>query len=67
MVEGELAWTPIVVQPFNPTDLDAITKMFEELWLHVLEAYAPRSGQILDFDYESLEHQLGFFLGPRPS
>ena len=32
-VEGKLAWTPIVVQPFHPTDLDTITKMLEELWL----------------------------------
>ena len=42
MVEGELAWTPIVVQPFHPIDLDAITKMLEELWLTGGEPFSPK-------------------------
>ena len=66
-VEGELARTPIVVQPFHSTSLDVITEMLEELRLHTPEAHAPKSGQILDFDYESLERQLGVFLGPQLS
>ena len=37
-VEGELAWAPIVVQPFHSTDLDAVTEMLEELRLHAPEA-----------------------------
>jgi len=44
MVEGELVWTPIVVQPFHPTNIDVITEALEELWLHAPEARAPESG-----------------------
>ena len=66
-MEGELAWVPVVVQPFHSTSLDVITEMLEELWLHASEARAPRSGQLLGFDYGRLEHQLGVFLGPRLS
>ena len=43
MVEGELAQTPVIIQPFHPTGLDVITKMLEELRLHAPEAYAPES------------------------
>ena len=35
--------------------------------MHATEARAPGSDQLLGFDYERLEHQLGTFLGPRPS
>ena len=38
-----------------------------ELQLHVPEAHAPGSDQLLDFDYGRLERQLGVFLGPRLS
>ena len=41
--EGELAWAPVVVQPFHSIGLDTITKMLEELRLHASEACAPRS------------------------
>ena len=67
MVEGELAWAPVVVQPFHSTGFNAITKMLEERRLHASEAHAPKSGQLLDFDYGRLEHQLSIFLGPQPS
>ena len=30
-MEGELAWAPIIVQPFHSTSLDAITEALEEL------------------------------------
>jgi hypothetical protein len=66
-MEGELAWEPIVVQPFHSTGLDAITEMLEELRLHALEAYAPGSGWLLDFNHERLLRQLRVFLGPQPS
>ena len=67
MAEGELARAPIVVQPFHSTGLDVITEMLEELRLHAPEARAPGGGQLLDFDYERLQRQLGIFLGPQPS
>ena len=67
MVEGELAQAPVVVQSIHSTDVDAITEMLEELQLPEPEAHVPGSGQLLDFDYERLEHQLGVFLGPQPS
>ena len=41
-----------------------IAEALEELQLHTQEAYAPRSDQLLDFDYGMLERQLGAFLGP---
>ena len=53
--EGELARAPVVVQPFHSTGLDVITEMLEELRLHALKARAPRSSQLLDFDYGRLE------------
>ena len=65
--KGELARAPIIVQPFHSTGLDMITEMHEELRLHALEARAPGGGQLLDFDYERLQRQLGIFLGPQPS
>ena len=65
-MEEELAQVPIAVQPLHSTSLDAITEAFEELQLHAPEARAPRSDQLLGFDYERLERQLGAFLGPRP-
>ena len=67
MMEGELAWAPVVVQPLHSTGLDAIAEALEELQLHALEACAPRSTQLLDFDCRRLERQLSAFLGPRPS
>ena len=41
-----------------------IAEAIEELQLHAPEAHAPRSDQLLGFDYGRLEHQLGAFLGP---
>ena len=35
--------------------------------MHGPKAHAPRSDQLLGFDYGRLERQLGAFLGPRPS
>ena len=42
-VEGELAWVPVVVQPFHSTGLGAITKRLEELRPHAPEARAPEA------------------------
>ena len=65
--EGELAQVPVAVQPLQSASLDAITEALEELQLHAPEARAPRSDQLLGFDYGRLERQLDAFLGPRPS
>ena len=65
--EGELAQVPVTVQPLHSTGLDAITEALKELQLYAPEAHAPRSDQLLGFDYGRLERQLGAFLGPRPS
>ena len=62
--EGELAQAPAAVQPLHSTSLYAIA---EGLQLHAPKAHAPGSDQLLGFDYERLERQLGAFLGPRPS
>ena len=64
---GELVQAPVAVQPLHSAGLDTITKTLEELQLHAPEAHAPRSDQLLGFDYGRLERQLGAFLGPRPS
>jgi hypothetical protein len=53
--EGELAWAPAPVQPLHSTGIDTIIEALEELRLRVLEARAPRSDQLLNFDYERLE------------
>ena len=50
-----------------PAGLDAIVEALDELQLHAPKARTPRSDQLLGFDYERLERQLGAFLGPRPS
>ena len=63
--EGELEQAPAAVQPLHSACLDAIAEALEEL--HASEAHAPRSDQLLGFDYRRLEHQLSAFLGPRPS
>ena len=67
MVEGELARAPVVIPPLHSTGLDAITEALEELRLQASEACAPRSGQLLDFDYGRLERQLDVFLRSQPS
>ena len=61
--EGELVWTPIIIQPFHSAGLDVIAEALEELQLHAPEARTPGSDQLLAFDYERLERQLGAFLG----
>ena len=53
--EGELAQAPIVVQPLHSVGLDTITEALMELRLHMPKSRAPRSGQLLDFDYGRLE------------
>ena len=53
--EGELARAPVIVQPLHSTSLDAITESLMELRLHMPKSRAPRSGQLLDFDYGRLE------------
>ena len=65
--EGELVRAPTAVQPLCSSGLDVITEALEELQLHAPEARAPRSGQLLSFDYGRLERQLGAFPGPRLS
>ena len=57
----ELAQAPTAVQPLHSAGLDVIA---EALQLHAPEAHAPRSDQLLGFDYGRLERQLGAFLGP---
>ena len=66
-VEGELAMAPAAVRPLHSVGLKAIIEALEELELPTSEARAPRSDQLLNFDYRRLERQLGAFLGPRPS
>ena len=44
-----------------------IVEALQELRLHALEARVLESDRLLDFNYGRLEHQLGAFLGPRPS
>ena len=63
-MEGELVQVPIAVQPLHSAGHDTIAEALEELWLHAPVARAPRSDQLLGFDYERLEHQFGAFLGP---
>ena len=53
--EGELAWAPTPTQLLRSTGLDATVEALEELQLHASEAYAPRSDQLLGFDYRRLE------------
>ena len=65
--EGGLAQVPAAVQPLHSTGLDTIAEAFEELQLHTPKARTLGSDQLLGFDYRRLEHQLGAFLGPRPS
>jgi hypothetical protein len=58
---------PALVQPPRSIDIGTVVKALEELQLHALEAHAPRSDQLLNFDYERLACQLAVFLGPQPS
>ena len=67
VMEGELVQVPAVVQALHSTSLDTIIEALEELQLHMPEAHAPRSDQLVGFDYRRLERQLDAFLGPRPS
>ena len=53
--EGELAQVSAAVQPLHSASLDAIVEALEELQLHVLEVYVPRSDRLLGFDYGRLE------------
>ena len=54
-VEGDLAQALATTQLLHSTSLDTIDDAFEELRVHALEAHAPGSDQLLDFDYERLE------------
>ena len=67
MMEGELIQAPITVQPLHSASLDAIAKALVVQQLHTPEDRAPRSDQLLGFDYGRLERQLGAFLGPSHS
>ena len=55
MMGGELVRAPIVIQPLHSAGLNAIAEALEELQLHAPEAHAPRSDQLLGFDYGRLE------------
>ena len=66
-MEGELVQAPAAIQPLHSASLNAIVEALEELQLHASETHAPRSDQLLGFDYGRLEHQLDAFLGPRSS
>ena len=48
---GELVQAPVVVQPLYSVGLDTIAEALEELQLHAPEAHAPRSNQLLGFNY----------------
>ena len=65
--EGELAQVFTAVQPVHSAGFDVISETLEELQLHAPEAHAPRSDQLLNFDYGKLECHLDVFLGARPS
>ena len=62
--EGELEMATAAVRPLHSAGLDTIAEALEELQLHALEAHAPRSDQLLNFDYRRLERMLDAFLGP---
>ena len=47
---------PAAIQTLHFTGLDVIAEVLEELQMHAPEARAPRSNQLLDFDYGRLEH-----------
>ena len=66
-MEGGLAMAHVAIRPLHSTGLDTIAEALEELQMHAPEARAPRSNQLLDFDYGRLERQLVAFLGPQPS
>ena len=58
---------PTNVHPLHFIGLDMITEVLEELQLHAPKAHAPRSDQLLGFDYGRLEHQLDAIMGHQPS
>ena len=62
--KGELARAPAPIHLLCSTGLNTTVEALKELQLHASEARAPRSDQLLDFDYGRLEHQLDAFLGP---
>ena len=51
-----MAQVPSAIQPLHSTSLDAIAEMLEELQLHAPKDRAPRSDQLLSFDYGRLEY-----------
>ena len=53
--EGELAQVFTAVQPLHSAGFDVISETLEELQLHAPEAHAPRSDQLLGFDYRRPE------------
>ena len=53
--EGELVRAPTPVQLLRSTGLDATVEALKELRLYAPEAHAPRSDQLLSFDYRRLE------------
>jgi hypothetical protein len=65
--KGELAWAPVLTQPPCSADIGTIIEALKELHLHALEACAPRSNQLLNFDYKRLARHLDVFLRPQPS
>ena len=62
-----MARAPVVVQPLHSAGLEMITEALKGLRLCAPVALTPESGQLLDFDYGRLEHQLGVVLGPQSS
>ena len=54
-MEGELVQVPAAVQPLHSAGLDMIAETLEELQHDAPEAHAPRSDQLLGFDYQRLE------------
>jgi hypothetical protein len=64
---GGLEQIRVPVRPARTTNPDPVVKAFEVMRLRASEDRASRVSGPLNFDYESLGHQLRVFLGPRPT
>jgi hypothetical protein len=53
--EGELAQAPTPIQSLRSANLDTFVEALGKLQLHAPKAHAPRSDQLLNFDYERLD------------
>ena len=65
--EGKLEWIYAPIWTTNTISTDPIDEALQNMQLHAPKAHTPASDQHLSLDCESMEHQLGAFLGPRPA